>query len=114
MIDYETYRAGTNNNVLVIVVSGRLDNDGSKFFFDCVESHIEDGNINIVLDCDSVDYISSMGLGTLVRAHSRMQKRGGNVRLARVHSVVADALSVVGLDRLLHMYPSVEAACESF
>ena len=114
MIDYETYRMGDDDQILVIAVSGSLDSEGSGYFFDCVKGFIEAGNHRIVIDCRNVDYISSLGLGTLVRAHSRMKKFGGDVKLARIEGFVADVLKTVGLHRLFHLYPTVREACASF
>ena len=42
-----------------------------------------------------------------MRVHSRMKKVGGDVRLARLEGVVADAFSIAGFDKILKMYPSV-------
>ena len=43
-----------------------------------------------------------------------MKKLGGNVCLCRVRGAVADVLHVVMFDKILRIYPSVEAAVESF
>lgn len=114
MIDYETYTMGDANEILVIALSGLLDNDGSEFFLDCLKGQIEEGHKQIVIDCRDVSYISSLGLGTLVRAHSRVKKVGGNVKLARVEGLVAEVLIRVGLQKLFHLYPTVRDACNSF
>ena len=114
MIDYTTHKMGENGDILVVAVGGHLDSESSVFFFDCITGMIEDGAKKLVIDCRDVEYMSSMGLGMLVRAHSRMKKIGGNVKLARVEGLVADVLSTTGLNRLFHLYPTVRDACASF
>ena len=114
MIDYETYRMGDDSDVLVIAVSGHLDNESSDFFFDCIRGQIEEGNRKLVIDCRGIEYISSLGLGMLVRANSRLKKVGGAVKLARIEGVIADVIKAVGLHRLFNMYPTVREACASF
>lgn len=114
MIDYHRYSIGPNRDILVVQVTGRLDNDTSPFFFDCLEGEIEDGNNRVVLDCSELMFLSSLGIGTLIRIQSRLKQRGGTVKLAGVQGVVADVLHVVHLDRLLDIYPSVDAAAASF
>ena len=114
MIDYHRYTTGPNGQILVIEVTGRLDNDSSPFFFDCLEGEIEDGNTRVILDCSDLTFLSSLGIGTLIRIQSRLKQRGGTVKLADVPGVVADVLHVVHLDRLLDIYPDVDAAVAAF
>jgi anti-sigma B factor antagonist len=114
VIDYHRYTTGPDRDILVVQVSGRLDNDSSPFFFDCLEGEIEDGNTQVVLDCSELAFLSSLGIGTLIRIQSRLRQRGGTVKLAAVQGVVADVLHVVHLDRLLDIYPDVAAAVAAF
>ena len=114
MIDYDRYRVGENDEILVLEVTGKLDNTTSPYFFECVESEIEDGSTRIVLDFDQLEHISSLGLGMLVRVHSRMKGHGGDVKFARVGGLAAEVVSSVGLNRLFQFYPSLEDACKAF
>ena len=113
MIDWEIEKAGDNADVSVFKLTGRLETVESEYLLSIIESRIGDGDSKAVLDCVRLEYISSLGLGTLIRARARMKKAGG-VKLARVHGVIASVISVVNLDRVFHLYPTVEAAVESF
>jgi anti-sigma B factor antagonist len=114
VIDYHRFTTGPDREILVIQVSGRLDNDSSPFFFDCLEGEIEEGHTQVVLDCSELSFLSSLGIGTLIRIQSRLRQRGGTVKLAAVQGVVADVLHVVHLDRLLDIYPDIDAAVAAF
>lgn len=114
MIDWEIEKAGDKADVSVFKLTGRLETVESEYLLSVIESRIGDGDSKAVLDCGRLEYISSLGLGTLVRARARMKKAGGDVKLARVHGVVASVISAVNLDRVFHLYPTVEAAVESF
>lgn len=114
MIDYTTYRADANNDVLVIEVFGKLDTETSDYLMDCVQGEIEDGARMIVLDCSKLEYISSLGLGTLVRASLRVRKEEGAVVLSGVEGMVAEVLRLAQLGRMLHMYGNVDEAVASF
>ena len=113
MIEYETYQAGENDDVLVIEVGGRLDTMSSDYLLDCVRAHTDRGSRKIVLDCTNLDYVSSMGLAALIRANSKMKEVGGSVALVQVPGLVADVVRIAHLDRLLNIYPTVEAAIET-
>ena len=110
MIDYTTYRAESEDSVLVIEVTGKLDTDTSEYLMACVQGEIEDGARAIVLDCSRLDYISSLGLGTLVRASLRVRKEAGSVVLAGVQRMVAEVVRLAQLGRMLHMYGNVDEA----
>ena len=114
MIDYARYRTGPDDSILVLTVNGKLDNESSSYLFDCVEGEIEDGCTQIILDLEKLDHISSLGLGTLVRIHSRMRNKGGNVKFAHVDGLAAEVISGVGLNKLFHFHDTVEDACAAF
>ena len=93
-----------------MVLSGTLDESNCNYLLDCVEEEILEGRKKLILDCGRLEFISSMGLGMLVRVNSRMKKLGGDVKLAAVHGAVAQVMSVVGLNRIFQIYPTVDDA----
>lgn len=110
MFDFQYKKIGPNGEILAVVLSGTLDESNCQYLMDCVKEEILEGRQKLILDCGRLEYISSMGLGMLVRVNSRMKKLGGDVKLANVHGVVAQAISVVGLNRLFQIYPTVGEA----
>ncbi|APZ95521.1 STAS domain-containing protein [Fuerstiella marisgermanici] len=114
MIDYKTHRPDAYPEVLVVELSGKLDAETSDYLIQCIQTEIESGARKVVLDCSKLDYISSLGLGTLVRASHRVKKQDGAIALAGVQGMVAEVLAIAQLGRLLHMYPDVDAAATSF
>jgi anti-sigma B factor antagonist len=110
MFDFQYEKVGKDNDILAVVLSGTLDESTCHYLLDCVQGDVLDGSKKMIVDCGRLNFISSMGLGMLVRIHSRMKKLGGDVKLANVHGVVAQVISVVGLNRLFHIYPTVGEA----
>jgi anti-anti-sigma factor len=110
MFDFEYKKAGKSGDILSMVLSGTLDESNCQFLLDCVKEEVLEGRKKLIIDCGRLDYISSMGLGTLVRVHSRMKKLGGDVKLAAVHGTVAQVIGIVGLNKLFHIYPKDEEA----
>ena len=107
MINFHYEKVGKNQDIVAVVLSGVLDENTCSYLLGCVEDEILDGRKKLILDCGQVTYISSMGLGTLVRVNSRMKKIGGDVKLAAVQGAVAQLMRVVGLNRIFQIYPSV-------
>jgi anti-sigma B factor antagonist len=114
MIDFTTYTAGNDDSVLVLELTGKLDDNASRFLFDCLVGHIEHGHSKLVLDCNDLDHIASVGLGTLARIHSRVKQRGGRALLVGVKGVVADVIRLVHFEKLFDMYGTVDEAVAEF
>ena len=110
MFNFEYEKVGSNGDILAVVLEGMIDETNCEYLLKCVAEEVLGGRKKLILDCGRLTYISSMGLGMLVRVHSRMKKLGGDVKLADVHSTVAQIIGVVGLNRLFHIYPKVEDA----
>jgi anti-sigma B factor antagonist len=110
MFDFEYKTVGKDGDILALVPSGHLDESNCNYLLDCVKEEVLEGRKKLIVDCGGLEFISSMGLGMLVRVNSRMKKLGGEVKLADVHSTVAQILGVVGLNRLFQIYPTVAEA----
>ncbi|MBS0207982.1 MAG: STAS domain-containing protein [Planctomycetes bacterium] len=110
MLDFEYERAGQNNDILVVVLSGTLDEQTCGYLMECVKEDVLEGSTKMILDCERLDFISSMGLAMLVRVSSRMKKLNGDVKLAAVQGLVAQAIHAVRLNLLFQIYPTVDDA----
>jgi len=111
MIDFN--RRITENGTLVIQATGRLDGETNDYFFGCVKDEIEAGNKKIVINFDGLGHVSSVGLGSLVRASSRASKVGGTIYLACIENEVLEVLRIVRFDKLFNIYATEEEAIES-
>ncbi|MCE9531489.1 MAG: STAS domain-containing protein [Planctomycetes bacterium] len=113
MFDFKYEKVGQNRNIVAVVLSGTLDASNCDYLLDCIKDEILEGHNKLILDCGRLEFISSMGLGMLVRVNSRMKKLGGDVKLADVRSAVSHLLGVVGLNRIFQIYPTVGDAIEA-
>lgn len=98
------------DGIVVVEVGGRLDEASCQYFLECMQSLIEEGHQRIVVDASELGYVSSIGLGMLIRGQSRLRTRGGEMHLADLQGAVSDVLRVTHLDRLFDIHPTVEDA----
>lgn len=112
MIDFKTYQPDGIDDVLVLQLLGQLDGDTSDYLIKCVQEHLDDGARKIILDCDCLDFATSLGLGTLVRAAMRVNRESGEVVLCNVRGILAELVQVSQLGRLMHIYPDVDDAAK--
>ena len=68
----------------------------------------------MIIDSTRLSYISSYGIGVLVRLHNRLAKHGGDVKFASLQSTILKALTVVRVGKLFEMYPDVNQARLAF
>ena len=75
---------------------GRLDaaqSDQAEAFLDQVEGEF-------VIDLSELEYISSSGLGVLLKTHKRLHSAGSSLRLVHVNKHINDIFKYSGFDRL--------------
>jgi anti-sigma B factor antagonist len=82
-----------------IIAEGRLDAaqaPRAQEFLDAVTEHC-------VLDLGKLEYMSSAGLGVLLRTHKRLMGDGGGLKLVNVNSHINDIFMYSGFDKLFEI-----------
>ena len=110
----EFFYSKMDQGILILNADGELNSDTAKEFIDELVSLIDSGETKIVVDCTHLDHISSYGLGVLVRLHSKLKKKGGDVKLASVKGVVEQVFKITQLNKIFEIYPDVSQACLMF
>ena len=59
-----------------------------------------------VIDLSALEYISSAGLGVLLRTHKRLLADGGGLKLVNVNAHLCDIFAYSGFDRLFEIVPA--------
>jgi len=103
-----------DGDVMIIQADGGLNADTAEEFVTSIVKLIDAGLRKIIIDCSRLEYISSFGLGVLIRLHRRLGECGGDVKLSNVRGMVPEVLQLTRLNRHVGIYPSVDAARLSF
>ena len=83
----------------IVVVKGRLDAaqaPTAQVFLDQISGPC-------VIDMSALEYISSAGLGVLLRTHKRLMEGGQGLKLVRVNNHVNDIFTYSGFDKLFEI-----------
>ncbi|HEY8048214.1 MAG TPA: STAS domain-containing protein [Ramlibacter sp.] len=83
----------------VVLISGRLDAAQAAV----AQAFLDRTSGRVVLDCSGLDYISSAGLGMLLKTQKRLVAGGGGVRLTRVTPHIRDIFQYSGLDKIFEI-----------
>ncbi len=103
-----------SDGVLVLHADGGLDASNTDELLEPIESLADAGFDKIIVDCARLEHISSPALAVLVSLHKRMSKRGADVKLAAVNTLMAQVLEMARLDHVFELYPDVERAHIAF
>jgi anti-anti-sigma factor len=79
-----------------VMFTGRLDAAQSAKAQSFLDALADPGEI----DLSGLEYISSAGLGVLLRTHKRLMGAGGRLRLVNVGNHIFDILRYSGFDQL--------------
>lgn len=102
-------------DVRIIKITGRLDpGDGLDRLFDMVQKFVEEEEIEFLLDLRSVTYISSTGVGSLIKCYRSVLKQKGHVKLLSPSQSVRNILGISKLDGVFEIYDNEPAALASF
>ena len=96
----EFYYSDTDKDVLIIKADGGLNSDNADKFVDELAALIDAGQSKIVVDCSRLNNITSYGLGVLVRLHSKLSKKGGDVKLACVKGLIEQVFKCFRISKI--------------
>jgi anti-sigma B factor antagonist len=85
-----------------VLLAGRLDaaqSPAAQAFLDKVQG-------TTTLDCSKLDYISSAGLGVLLKTQKRLMASGGKLRLTGLSPHLRDVFQYSGFDRIFEIEPA--------
>src|SRR5437588_10109613 len=97
-------------DVTVVAPSGRLDMASAPSLRSEFQQLVESGVTRIVVDLGEVPFMDSTGVGTIIGGLKLARAAGGNLRIARPQGAIQLVLSLSNLEKVLHPYPTIEAA----
>ena len=94
----------------VIRAGGELDLYAAPELRAAVEQALEEDCSQLVIDLAEVTFIDSTSIGVLMIGHRALSRSGGALQIVALNRNVVTTLHIVGLDRELHIRPSLDEA----
>jgi anti-sigma B factor antagonist len=99
---------------VIIGVKGRLDTTNysilEKKLMDLIEQHHD----KILVECSTMDYISSSGLRILLMALKKVSLTKGKFVLCGLQENIHEIFEISGFTSIFEIYPSMEDALKVF
>lgn len=103
------------DDVAVLDVSGRITlGEGNVMLREVVRDLADKGPKRIVLNLGEVDYIDSSGVGELLKTHTTIRNKGGELKLANLSKRVRDLLDMTRLSAVFDIQKDEASALKSF
>ena len=101
-----------SGGTLVITPRGRLDAASAPAFHERLLSGIDGGETSVLLDLAHLEYISSVGLRSLLTAAKRLQACDGRLAVCALTDNVTEVFRVSGFDTIIDVHPDRATALQ--
>jgi anti-sigma B factor antagonist len=92
----------------------RLDGSLDAYSFPKLEQVLselrEHDRSRVVLNCEKLEYISSVALGALIGFTRKARENGGDMKLANLSPKIYNIVELLGFHRILNIHTTVEEA----
>ncbi len=96
----------------VISLAGQIDSTASKEFEETLVDIIDKGTHSMIVDFQSVKFISSAGLRVLLLAGKKVKPYGGKVVLCGMAKDVKEVFDISGFSSIFSIYSDVSESIE--
>ncbi|PRI13313.1 STAS domain-containing protein [Mycobacterium shigaense] len=107
--DFLVTRSDTAEAV-VLQVSGAVDIITAPSLATHLDAALADTPAVLIVDLTKVDFLSSAGITVLVEAHRLTEGSPTSLRVAADGSATSRPLQIVGVDKIVDLYPTVADA----
>jgi len=98
----------------VLSLSGRLDAYSAAEIEKKLDSLIEGGQPNLVINLEKLEYISSSGLRVFLAALKKVKKQQGDIKLAGMKPFIKEVFDIAGFTQLFNIFDTQDAAVSGF
>ena len=89
------------DNTVIATVSGRLDTVTASEFEKALTPYFSANGLELILDCEAMEYISSAGLRIVLMAHKPLAANEGRFIIRNLSKEVRSVFDMIGFSRIL-------------
>lgn len=94
----------------VFKILGRLDSNTSPELEDKISATLTNGTKNMVIDFESLEYISSAGLRIILKTTKDLKRQDGKLILCSMQDYVREVFEISGFDSFLPIATNLDEA----
>jgi anti-sigma B factor antagonist len=105
-----TIKQETAGDAIVLRISGQMREMGADALRDELDQLVAAGHFKLIFDLGDVSFVSSTGLGQMMRAYRQAVSNGGYLRVVNPQPLVEEVFRFTKLHTLIGIFPTVEEA----
>ena len=94
------------DGTVIAIADGRIDGSNAREFQDALEAVIEEGIRALILDFESVSYISSAGMRVILLMARTLQGNEAKLVLCSLAMPVREVFTISGFDSIIPIHAS--------
>jgi anti-anti-sigma factor len=102
------------DNDTILHLRGEFDTFYCPMLQKEIDGLVSAGVVNVVLNLRLVKFINSTALGAIIKASKILASNGGKLVISRPSAFCRDIIEKVGLDRVVPIFETDEAAAAAF
>ena len=102
------------NEVYIFKLDGRLDSNTSPTFEEKVAGAIANGAIQMIIDFEDLEYLSSAGLRVILKTTKDLKRLEGKLVLCSMADYVREVFEISGFDSFIAITASRDDALKKF
>ena len=99
---------------MILVLNGYIDTYNSNFFQKRVQKAIEAGFVRLIFQCNSLNYVSSTGIGSFTTFLKSVKPQGGDLVLLDIQPKVYEVFQLLGFSQFFNIRDSLPDAIQFF
>jgi anti-sigma B factor antagonist len=104
-----------SGNVCMLTLKGRMvSGEAVSQFENAFQSALLSGHINLVIDLESVPFMDSSGIGSIVNALRMSSKAGGSAKLVKPAPFIEKTFKMCGILGLFTVYETEAEAVAAY
>jgi len=100
--------------VSILVLAGQLAGTSAASFREAMDTLIESGRTQILLDFTDLTFMDSRGIGELVAGYRTIERLGGMLKILKPGKRIQDTLTLTKLLPIFEVFESRDDAVASF
>jgi anti-sigma B factor antagonist len=101
--------------ITILDLKGRLAvGESCTLLRESVNDQIAQGNKQLILDLQNIDYIDSTGLGSMVICYTTLQKMGGGMKLVNLNRRNLELMLLTKLSTIFEIFAEEQEAVNAF
>lgn len=104
----------SNGPVQILALQGELDAHTASELEAAIQKCQEEDNYQIIINGESLQYISSAGLGVFMAYIEEVREQGGDIKIAALQPKVYNVFDLLGFPMLFDIVDTEEEALAKF